>query len=83
MLLATDRDDDFAQMPLIVWSWTVPADALSEMPAKAIDPQTDCLSTDNDTSLRQQALNLCRIQGEAMVDPNRIGDDLSGRAKAF
>lgn len=53
MLLAADRDDDFVQMPLVVRSWTVPTDALSEMLAKPIDPQPDGLAADNDTPLCQ------------------------------
>lgn len=83
MLLAADRDADFVQMPLVVRSWTVSANASSEMFAKPIDPQADGLAADNDTPLCQQILNIRRIQGEAMIHSGRVGNDPTRVAKAL
>ena len=83
MLLATDRDDYLIQMPLIVWSWAVSADAMSEVLTKAVDPQSDGLAADNDSSLRQKILNIRHTQGEAVIRPDGVGDNLTRVTKAF
>jgi hypothetical protein len=41
VLLATDRNHDFVQVPLVVRPWSIPADAIREIPTNAIDPKPD------------------------------------------
>ena len=78
MVFATHLDDNFIQMLLVIGSRTVPTDALSEVLTKAVDPKSNGLAADSDTSLRQKVLNFRRAQGEAVIRPNCVGDDLTG-----
>jgi hypothetical protein len=49
LLLATDRDRDLIQVPLVVRPRTIPANAIREVSTKTIDPQPDRFPADNHT----------------------------------
>ena len=59
MFSTVDRDDHFIQMPFVVWLWPVSPNALGEMEAKTIDPQTNCLATNDNATLSQEIFNIC------------------------
>ena len=82
-VFATHFDDNFIQMPLVIRSRAVSANALSGVLTKAVDPQSHGLAVDNDTSLRQQLFNIRRTQGETVIRSDRVDDDLTRVAKAF
>ena len=83
MFSATDHDYDLVHVPLVAGSGAVPTDALREGLTKAVDPQSDGLAADNDTLLRQQIFNIRRANGEAMVNPDRAGDDFTRITQAL
>lgn len=77
MFHTTDRDDDFIQLPRIVWPESIAAIAVSEVLTKAVGSQPDGLPADNDTPVGQQNLNIRRTQIEAVVHLDGVRDDLT------
>lgn len=53
------------------------------MATKAVHPFPDGLPADRHTSFGEQILYVSRAEREAMVDPDRIGDDLAWEAATF
>jgi hypothetical protein len=53
------------------------------MATKAVHPFPDRLPADRYTSFGEQVLDNSRAEREAVVDPNRIGDDLAWEAVTF
>jgi len=53
------------------------------MRAKAIDPEADGFAADDDAPLRQKILDLCNAERKAMIGPNSLGDDLTGKTEAL
>jgi hypothetical protein len=53
------------------------------MRAKPVDPKADGFAADDDTTLRQEILNIHRAERETIVAPDRQGDDPAGKTKAF
>ncbi|MNE68314.1 hypothetical protein D3C80_1639680 [compost metagenome] len=68
-------------MPFVVWLGSVPTNAASKMAAKAIDPEANRFPADDHPALGEQILHVGRAQGKAVVGPDRIGDDLTRKAK--
>ena len=81
-LLTPDRDHDFIEVPFITRPGAIPFDAAGKMSAKAIDPEPDSLPTDYNAALSQQVLNIRGAQGKAVIRPNGVGDDLTGKTEA-
>jgi hypothetical protein len=53
------------------------------MRARSVDPEADGFAADDDTTLRQEILNIRRAECKAMTGPDRIGDDPAGKTKAL
>ena len=83
VLHAIDRDYNFVHVPLVVRTRSVPPDTSSKMRTEPVDPKADGFAADNDATFRQQILNICRAQREAMVRPNRASNDLTRKTKAL
>ncbi|SMD09127.1 hypothetical protein SAMN06295998_12916 [Primorskyibacter flagellatus] len=77
MLLATDRDNDFVQMPFVVGAGAIAPDAIRNMPTKSIDTQPDGFPADNHAPLSQKVLDVSRAQRETVVRPNSVGNDFA------
>ncbi len=80
--LAPNRDDNFVRILLVVWPWTIPADAICEMLAKPIDPKPDHFGADNHAPFCQQVFDISRAQCEALVNPNCVNNNLTRIAEA-
>jgi hypothetical protein len=48
-----------------------------------VNPKTDRFPADKHTPLRQSAFNVGRDQGEAMIRPNSMSNDLTWISKAL
>ena len=80
---AVDRNHDLVEMPFVVRSRTIAPDAACEMPTEPVDPQPHRLAADDNAALGQQILDIRRAQREPVIDPDRIGDNLTRISKAF
>lgn len=58
-------------------------DTICETAPKAVHPFPDGLPADCHTSFGKQVLNISRAEREAVIDPDRIGDDLAWEAVTF
>lgn len=56
---------------------------IGKMRTKPVDPQADGLAADDHTAFGEEILDISRTQREAMVDPNRISNDLTRITKAL
>ena len=78
---AAYRDDDLVQMPLVRRPRPIPPDAGGKLRAKAVNPKPDALAADDHAALCQKVLDVSRAQGKAVIGPDGIGNDLTGKAK--
>jgi len=83
VLLATDRDHNLVHVPLVVWSRSIPADAICKVSTKAIVPQPDCFPANNNAPRSQQVLHISRTQGQPVVRPGCIRNDLTRLTEAL
>ena len=83
VLHAVDWDHDFIEMPLVSRCRSIPTDAIREMGPEPVNPKPDRLTRHNDPTFGQQIFNICCAQCEAVVRPDGVGHDLSGKAEAF
>lgn len=81
--LTSDADDDFIQMPDIVWAGTLPLEPTGIVPAEFQSPSTDGLIRNDNTALQQHFLDQAQAQRKAKVEPHRMGDDLGRETVAF
>lgn len=79
----SDRHDNFVQVPFVRRCRAVTFDTIRKVVSKSVHPLPDSLPTDDHSVIRQQVFNIRRAQGEAMVGPNRVGDDLARKTVAF
>jgi hypothetical protein len=79
--LPADRDGGLIHVPLVTRVWSIPTYAIGKMTTKAVDLEPNSLPTDDDPALGEQILNIRGVQGKAVVGPDRIGDDLTRKAK--
>lgn len=77
------RDDDFAQMPFVGRRRPIAFDKIGEMETKAVHPFPDGFPADRHTSFGEQVLDISRAERKAVLDPDRIGDDLAREAVTF
>lgn len=82
-LLSIDRDDHFIEMPFVCCFRPIATNAIREMASKTVDPEPDGLARHNDTAFCKQIFDICRTQRKAVIYPDCVGHDLSGKAEAF
>ncbi len=56
---------------------------MSNFQAELRRPFRDTLERDVDASLRQQIFDVAKVERKSVVGPDRMGNDLSGKAMAF
>ena len=82
MLLATDADDHFVEMPFVSRCGQMPADLVGEILAKLQRPLPHCLMADQDASGREHLLDHAEAERETEVQPNSMADHFSREAVA-
>jgi hypothetical protein len=83
MLYSADPDEHLIEIPLIPRSWPPAAQAVGKAPAEFLAPATNGLVGDDDTPLGQKELNVPEAEAEHVIQPNRMADDVSGKAVAI
>ncbi|MBA8821575.1 hypothetical protein FHW00_003933 [Ochrobactrum sp. P6BSIII] len=79
IFLTSDADDDFIQMPDMVWAGTLPLEPTGIVRAEFQSSSTDGLIRNDNTTLQQHFLDHAQAQRTAKVEPHRLGDDLGGK----
>ena len=80
-LPAANRNDGLIHVPLVTSLWSIPTNAIGIMTTKAVDPEPNSFPADDHPALGEQILHVGRAQGKAVVGLDRIGDDLTRKAK--
>ena len=82
MNLAANADEHFIQMPFVARLRPTALQGRREHPAEAQTPFADAFVTDHDAARGQDQLDIAQAQAEAVIEPDRVLDDLSRKAKA-
>ena len=83
MLCAGNADDDLVEVPFVTQATGRPApDLVGEVAAEFLGPCPDRLVGDDDAAGRQHVLDHAQAEREAVVQPHRMRDDLSGKTVA-
>ena len=80
---AYDRDDHLIQVPFSACGRSVAPDATGEVDPKTVYPFPDRFPADHHAPIGENIFDIRRAEREAMVDPDRICDDLTRRTVAF
>lgn len=80
MLLAANGDHHFIKVPFVARRRTAAPDLRGDLRSKPIDPNSDRLVADRNTTRSQKILNIPKAQIEPVVAPDRIGDHRSRKA---
>jgi len=80
MLLAANGDHHFIKVPFVASRRTAAPDLRDDLRSKPIDPNSDRLVADGNTTRSEQILNIPKAQIESVVAPDRIGDHRSRKA---
>jgi hypothetical protein len=70
-------------VPLIPGSWPAAAQAASKARAEFLAPAPNGLVGDDNAPLSQNQLDIPQTEAEHMVQPDRMADDLGGKAMAI
>ncbi len=65
-----DRDDDLIEVPLVIRLWSVFANTMSKIAAKAIDPEANGFPADEYATLSKKIVHLGRAQCKSVI-PSR------------
>ena len=74
--MLVDRERHFVQVPLVAASRMAPTKLGCNQWAELAAPQPDGLITDLDATFGEQLLDITVAEGEAMVQPDGVSDDL-------
>jgi hypothetical protein len=83
VLLARDRNHNLIQVPHVATAWRLAPEAASVRRPELQRPAADGLVRDNDAALEQHLLDQSQAQRKPEVQPDRVGDDLRRKARAF
>jgi hypothetical protein len=78
VLHALDPNKDFVHVPLVAGPWPATAQAVGETRAELLAPASHRLVGDDDTTFRQDQLDIPQAEAEHVVQPHGMADDLSG-----
>tara|TARA_B100001013_G_C24516324_1_gene405089 strand:- start:92 stop:442 length:351 start_codon:yes stop_codon:yes gene_type:complete len=78
--LAPDRDKELVNMPDVAQASLLPAHTPSIVGAKLAAPSPNRLIGDGDPSLGEQVLDVSKAEGEAVIKPHRVADNLRWKA---
>lgn len=70
-------------MPFVVRSRSIPTNAIGEVFSETIYPEPDRFATNNDPSFSQKILYIGSAHLEAVVSPNRVGNNGAREAKTL
>jgi len=82
MLLAVDRNDDFIEMPFVSVARGVSADPVGGVPPEFLRPSPNRFVADDDVARGEKIFDHSQAERKAKIEPDRIGDDFSGKAMA-
>jgi hypothetical protein len=79
---ATNRHKEFVQVPRVAdWPGTMPEPPCVRK-AEGRAPMPDGFVRDSDASVRKEVFDVAEAQREAIVQPDRVGDDRYGESVA-
>jgi len=74
--MLVDRERHFVQVPLVAASQMTPTKLACQQWAELAAPQPDGLVSDLDPTFGEQLLDIAVAEGEAVVQPDGVSDDL-------
>ena len=80
MALPVDRHEHLVEVPLVPWLGASTLQLIGILLPKLQTPLADGFMGDVDTAFAQQFLHVAVAQGEAVVEPDPMADDLTGEA---
>jgi hypothetical protein len=83
MAFAINSQKYFVQVPFVAWLGTSTLQPIRVVLPKLQTPLADGFMGDVDTAFAQQFLHVAVAQGEAIVAPDAMADDLAGKAVIF
>jgi hypothetical protein len=82
VLLAANADEYLVQVPFVARPWPTPLQSIGKQPTEAQAPLADALIADHDASGRQDQLDVTQAEAEAILQPDRMLDDLDRVSEA-
>jgi len=76
LLSAVDRHEDFIQIPRVAQLASSAPQLPRVVESESLTPVADCFVRDGDASLREQIFHITEAQAEAVIEPDRVADDL-------
>src|SRR5262245_47767858 len=83
MALPVDRQKDLVQVPLVTWLSASTLQLIHIVLPKLQTPLADGFMRDVDTAFKESLLHVAVAQGEAIIEPDAMVDDLTGEAVVF
>jgi len=83
VLHALDPDEHLVQVPLVSGSWPAASQKGCEGLAKLLAPPTNRLMRDDNGTFSRKQLNIPQAEAEHVVQPDRVADDLGGKAMSI
>src|SRR5215470_8630847 len=80
MTFAINRQKHFVEVPLVTWLGASMLQPIRVVLPKLQTPLADGFMGDVDTAFVQQFLHIAVAQGEAIIEPDAMADDLPGEA---
>ena len=80
MALAIDRKEHFIQVPLIARARTPPSQPIGVVLPKLPTPLADGFVGHRDAAFEQELFHVAVAQGEAIVEPDPVADDVARKA---
>jgi hypothetical protein len=74
---------DYFEMPLVPWLGAAMLQLIGVVLPKLETPLADGFMGDIDTAFAQQFLHVAVAQGEAIIEPDAMADNLAGKAVVF
>jgi len=83
MALAINGQKDLVQVPLVPWLGASTLQLIGVVLPKFQTPLADGFMRDVDPAFKEELLHVTVAQGEAIIEPDAMTDDLTGEAVVF
>src|SRR5262249_39110805 len=83
MALALDGQKDLIEVPLIPWLGAATLQLIRVVLPKLQTPLADGFMGDIDPAFKEELLHVAVAQGEAIIEPDAMANDLTGEAVVF
>src|SRR5215471_17392962 len=83
MAFTIDGQEDFVKMPFVPWLGTSMLQLIRVVLPELQTPLADGLVGHRDAALEQDLLHIAVAQREAIIEPDAMADDLTGKAVIF